>query len=47
MLFLEAMSSRRGLTDEELEVLRALRKIAGPRKRLGYMRKLYVIRGGL
>ncbi len=35
---------KKGLTEEELQVLRALRRIAGPKKRLGYMRKLYVIK---
>lgn len=38
------MSEGRGLTDEELEVLRILREAIGPRKKLGYMRKLYVLR---
>ena len=34
------------LSDEELRVLRELRRLARPRKRLGYMRKILVIRPG-
>jgi len=34
----------RGLTEEELQVLRRIRRILGPKKRLGYMRKMYVIK---
>ena len=33
----------RVLNDEELKVLRNLRSISRPRKRLGYMRKIMVI----
>ena len=33
----------RVLSDEELQVLRILRRISRPRKRLGYMRKILVI----
>jgi hypothetical protein len=33
----------KALSDEELEVLRRLRRISGPRKRLGYMKKILVI----
>jgi len=35
----------RMLSDEELEVLRRLRKIFRPRKRIGYIRKIKVIEG--
>jgi len=31
------------LDDEVLRVLRELRRLAGPRKRLGYMRKVFLI----
>jgi len=33
------------LSDDELEVLRKLRKIFRHRKRIGYMRKIKVIKG--
>jgi len=33
----------KALSDEELEVLRRLRRISRPRKRLGYMKKVLVI----
>lgn len=36
----------RRLSDEELEVLRRFRRLAGPRKKLGYMRKVLVIKVG-
>ena len=35
----------RMLSDEELEVLRRLRRISRPRKKLGYMRKILVVSG--
>ena len=34
----------RPLSDEELRVLREFRRLARPRKRLGYMRKIMVIK---
>ncbi len=36
--------SIRMLSDDELEVLRRLRELSKPRKNLGYMKKIYVIR---
>ena len=36
----------RMLSDEELQVLRSLRRISKPKKRLGYMRKILVISRG-
>lgn len=38
------MIGGRGLTDEEIEVLRITRGAIGPRKKLGYMRKIYVLK---
>jgi len=34
----------RVLSDEELRVLRMLRKLSKPKRKLGYMRKLYVLK---
>jgi len=33
----------KALSDEELEVLRRLRRVSRPKKRLGYMKKILVI----
>ena len=32
------------LSDDILEVMRRIRKYTRPRKRLGYLRKLYIVR---